>query len=106
MMALMASLLLSAPELLLACAGVFLAAQTGWLPAGGMSSPGAEQMTFARRAMDVARHTILPVSVLAAGMLPLLLRQMRASTAEALNAGLFRARASSGVICCRWQPTR
>jgi peptide/nickel transport system permease protein len=92
-----ASVLLSAPELLLACAALFLAARTGWLPGGGMSSPGAEDLPFASRVADLARHMILPVAVLAAGSLPLLLRHVRAAVAEFLDFGFATAARAHGI---------
>jgi peptide/nickel transport system permease protein len=99
--ALLASLLLSLPELLLACAVVFIAAQTGTLPAGGMLSPGAAQMSLAARALDVARHMILPVAVLVAGTMPLLLRHSQSSTAEVLDAPFVTAARAHGISRAR-----
>ena len=43
------SILLAIPELLLAVIFLVMAVESGWLPAGGMHSPGAESWT-ARRA--------------------------------------------------------
>jgi peptide/nickel transport system permease protein len=55
-------LLLSMPPLLTSLALVFVAARTGWLPIGGMtSSGGAPTGTL----VDLARHMILPVLALA-----------------------------------------
>lgn len=95
--ALAASAMLSVPELLLACAAVYLAARTGWLPAGGMASPGYEQLDLARRMLDLARHMALPVAVLAMGSLPVLLRHVRASVVEVAEADFVLAARAHGI---------
>jgi len=85
-----AALLLAVPDVLLALGLLMLAVRTGWLPAGGMFSPGASAAT----AGDVARHMILPVTALVLGALPLLLRHVRAAMLETLDAPfIFAARA-------------
>jgi peptide/nickel transport system permease protein len=91
------SVLLSIPELLLACAVLFLAARTGVLPAGGMTSPGFEEMPPASRIADLARHMALPIAVLVAGSLPLLLRHVRAAVAELLDSGFVTAARAHGI---------
>ncbi len=95
--ALAVSLLLSVPELLLACAAVFAAVRTGALPAGGMHSPGFEQLGLVARVRDLVRHMILPVSVLAAGSLPVVMRHARAAVAEAAQAGFVQAARAHGI---------
>jgi len=54
-------LLLSMPPLLTSLVLVFLAARTGWLPVGGMSSVAGS----ASHAADLLRHMIVPVLALA-----------------------------------------
>lgn len=92
-----ASVLLTIPELLLACAALLVAAETGWLPAGGMASPGGGQMALPARLADLVRHMILPVAVLAAGSLPLLVRHVRASVLEVCGAGFVAAARAHGI---------
>jgi peptide/nickel transport system permease protein len=64
-------LLLSMPPLLTSLVLVFLAARTGWLPVGGMSSPGLGAVegvggtASAGYAADLLRHMIVPVLALA-----------------------------------------
>ena len=91
------SILLSVPELLLACALLYLAARTGWMPVGGMGSPGIEEIPLASRMGDLARHMLAPVAVLLAGALPPLLRHVRAAVVEFLNAGFVTAARALGI---------
>ncbi len=74
------ALLLCIPDLVLAIALLVLAVETGWFPVGGMTS--SENAGVA----DLLRHLVLPVTVLAAGMAPVLVRHVRASLVAAANA--------------------
>jgi peptide/nickel transport system permease protein len=70
---------LSMPSLVSSLVLVFIAARTGWLPAGGMSSlADASGATTFARALDLARHLAVPALALA---LPL------TATLERLQAG-------------------
>jgi len=51
---------LSVPPLIGSLALVFLAARTGWLPVGGMTSSAGVEMTWAQWLADLARHLPLP----------------------------------------------
>lgn len=68
---------LSVPPLIGSLALVFLAARTGWLPVGGMTSAAGIDATWAHWLGDLARHLPVPVLALA---LPL------AATLERLQA--------------------
>jgi peptide/nickel transport system permease protein len=89
--------LLAVPDLVLALALLLLAVRTGWFPAGGMTSIGHEQMSRAARAGDVAWHMVLPAAALVLGILPVLVRQVRASIAEVLEAPFIRAARAHGI---------
>jgi peptide/nickel transport system permease protein len=78
-------ILLVVPDLLIAIAVLALVARTGWLPTGGMESPDATGMPPIARFRDLLLHLILPVSVLAVGMLPVLVRHVRAAMIEVLD---------------------
>ena len=56
---------LSLPPLLTSLLLVFVAARTGWLPAGGMTSVGSVDMSWGAWAADVAWHLPLPALALA-----------------------------------------
>lgn len=85
------SLLLCTPELLLAIVLMAVAVHTGGLPVGGMHSPGATGLA------DTVRHLIVPVSVLALGLLPIVIRHVRGAVADALNAPFVLAARAHGI---------
>jgi peptide/nickel transport system permease protein len=91
------SVLLSIPEILLAILFLVLAVETGWLPAGGMHSPGAESWSRGARLADTLRHMAIPVAVLAIGMLPVLVRHVRAAMVEAMDAPFALAARAHGI---------
>jgi peptide/nickel transport system permease protein len=68
-----------------------LAVETGYFPTGGMVSPGA------LRVQDVAWHLALPVAVLVLGMLPTLVRHVRASMAEVLDSPFALSARAQGI---------
>jgi peptide/nickel transport system permease protein len=88
-----AALLLTVPDLLLAIVLLVFAVESGWFPAGGMVSPGADAAAF----RDLAWHMALPVTVLVAGMLPVLVRHVRASMAETLDSPFALNARASGI---------
>ena len=91
------SVLLAIPDILLAVIFLVVAVESGWLPAGGMHSPGAENWTTAQRFADTLRHLVIPVGVLVLGMLPVLARHVRAAMAEALDAPFALAARAHGI---------
>ena len=91
------AILLALPDLVLALGLLLLAVRTGWFPAGGMTSLGHEQMPAGERLWDVAAHLVLPVTALVLGILPVLVRYVRASVADALAAPFVRAARAHGI---------
>jgi len=89
--------LLALPDLVLALGLLLLALRTGWFPAGGMVSLGHEQMAWSERVGDVAAHLVLPVTALVLGILPVLVRYVRAGVADALDAPFVRAARAHGI---------
>ena len=85
------SILLSIPELLLAIIWIALAVETGWLPAGGMHTPGIAS------AADTLRHLVIPAGVLVLGMLPVLVRHVRAAVAGCLDSPFALAARAHGI---------
>ncbi|BCS34816.1 transporter [Luteitalea sp. TBR-22] len=81
--------LLATPELLLALGLVALALVTGWLPVAGMRSVEGDAGPA-----DALAHLVLPVTVLALGLLPTVTRHVRSAMQEALaSPSLVAARA-------------
>jgi len=91
------ALLLALPDLVLAFALLLLAVRTGWFPAGGMVSLGHEGMTAAGRLGDVLWHLALPATALVLGVLPVLLRHVRAAVAATLHEPFVLAARAHGV---------
>ncbi|MCL4848709.1 MAG: ABC transporter permease [Acidobacteria bacterium] len=86
---------LSVPPLVLALLLAWLAARTGWLPTGGMGRAAAADAGLAGRALDLARHLVLPALALALPVGATLERLATRALAGALagpRAGAARAR--------------
>lgn len=80
------ALLLTVPDLLLAIVFLAVAVQTGWFPVGGLVSRDFAGMTGAEQIRDLAWHFALPVAVLVLGLLPVLVRHIRAAMVEQMEA--------------------
>lgn len=65
-----ASMLMSIPDLLIVLVLSVAAANTRWLPTGGMSSSGSEQLGALGMLADAVLHLIIPVTALVLSMLP------------------------------------
>jgi peptide/nickel transport system permease protein len=91
------SALLTVPDVLLALLFLLLALRTGWFPTGGMTSPGAADLNLFGRAKDVAAHAFLPLMALVVSTLPLILRHVRASLIESLEAPAIQAARGHGI---------
>lgn len=85
------SILLSIPELLLTIILIVFAVETGWLPAGGMHTPGDGS------ARDTLWHMVIPVGVLVLGMLPVLIRHVRSAVADCLDSPFALAARAHGI---------
>jgi peptide/nickel transport system permease protein len=92
-----AATLLAIPDLVLALALLILAVRTGWFPTGGLVSIGFDDLSFFQKLRDLALHMTLPVSALALSALPTIIRHVRASVAEGLEAPFLRAANAHGI---------
>jgi peptide/nickel transport system permease protein len=88
---------LAVPDLLLALAGLWLAARTGWFPVGGMTSLDFDQLDRWGRLVDLAHHLALPVAVLSVAALPVLVRHVRSALLESLQAPFVSAARGHGI---------
>lgn len=68
-----------------------------WLPSGGMAAADAEGLTPAARALDVARHLVLPAITLALVQAATFARFQRGALVESLAAGYVRAARARGL---------
>jgi peptide/nickel transport system permease protein len=91
------STLLALPDLLIALVLLLVALRTGLFPTGGMYSPGVESLGAAGRLRDLAVHAALPFGALVLGLLPPVLRHVRASAIEAIDAPAVRAARGHGI---------
>ena len=87
----------SLPPLLTSLVFVFLAARTGWLPAGGMSSAGAGDLSWAAWLADVAWHVPLPALALALPIAATFERLQSQAMSEAVAEPFVQAARARGV---------
>jgi peptide/nickel transport system permease protein len=92
-----AAALLIIPEITIALGLLLFAVRTGWFPSGGMFSVNFDNLSLLRKFRDLVWHMALPVTVLLLAALPLLLRHVRASVAEVLDAPFLRAAEGHGI---------
>jgi peptide/nickel transport system permease protein len=85
------AVLLAIPDLLLAICLLALAVETGWFPVGGMPEAGAAS------AGRTVWHMALPVTVLVLGMLPVLIRHVRAAVLEVIDAPFALSARAQGI---------
>jgi len=91
------SLLLSVPELVLALGLLYLVIRTHALPVGGMVSTGFDRLGSWGQVSDLAAHLIVPVTTLVLASLPILIRHVRASMIEVLQAPFIQAARGHGI---------
>jgi peptide/nickel transport system permease protein len=94
----LSTLLLSLPSLVSSLVLVYVAAHTGWLPTGGMSSmDAAATATWSRAAADLVRHLVVPVAALALPLTATIERIQANATAEVLGEPYVAATRARGV---------
>jgi peptide/nickel transport system permease protein len=86
----------SLPPLVTSLALVFLAARTGWLPAGGMSSPVVD-LSWSSWAVDVLWHLPVPSVALALPIAATFERLQSQALGEAIRQPFLLAAAAKGV---------
>jgi len=77
---------MSIPNFFLAFLMLFLAVKTGVLPTGGATSPNYDELSLFGKIIDRLWHVSLPAFVLAIGSLAGLVRLVRSTMIESLNA--------------------
>ena len=92
-LAVLSSVGISSPAFLTALVVLFVfAVRFGWLPTGGMTTPGVPVTT-----LDVLRHLALPALVLTIAQATLTLRYMRAAMLEEFGRDYIRTARAKGV---------
>lgn len=93
--------LLAVPEVVLALSALLFAVRTGLFPLGGPASDGDLNRAMGTQIRDLAMHLALPVTVLAAGSLPLLLSHVRDAVAGVLRSPFIEAAEGHGITPVR-----
>jgi peptide/nickel transport system permease protein len=93
----LSAICVSLPPLLTSLIFVFLAARTGLVPAGGMSSAGASDMSWGAWLIDVAWHLPLPALALALPIAATLERLQSQSMTEVVGQPFVAAARARGV---------
>jgi peptide/nickel transport system permease protein len=91
------SLLLSLPELVVALLLLVLAVKSRAFPVGGMTGLDHDTLSTGGKLQDLARHLVIPTTVLVVGAFPILFRHVRASMIEVLEMPFIRAARSHGI---------
>lgn len=87
----------SVPDLLLGLGALWLALATGIFPVGGMRSLDGGGHGWLATTRDVAAHLVLPVAALVLSSVPTLVRHVRASMVEVLQAPFIYAARARGL---------
>jgi peptide/nickel transport system permease protein len=91
------SFLLSVPEIALVLAALVFAVRTRALPAGGMMSTSFDSFSWWGRVRDIAVHLVIPATVLALGIVAIVVRHVRSSVAEVLESPYIQSARGHGV---------
>jgi peptide/nickel transport system permease protein len=94
--------LFSLPPLLVALVLTVVAVRTGWAPAGGMQTAGADEWALADRLVDIAHHLVVPVLALGLPLAASLERIQQAAVADGTAARHVLAASARGVGLRRW----
>jgi peptide/nickel transport system permease protein len=89
--------LLSVPDLLLGLGCLLLAVRTGYFPTGGMVSLDFAELGRWDKVKDVVSHFFMPVTALILVNLPVLVRHVRASLLDVLQAPFIQAARALGI---------
>jgi peptide/nickel transport system permease protein len=92
-----AYIFLSLPGFFVAMVLLYAASVTGWLPLGGMESPGAADMPWLLRVGDMLKHLIIPATALSLGSIAALQKLMRGNMLEVLGKQYILAARARGL---------
>jgi peptide/nickel transport system permease protein len=91
------ALLLAVPELVIAMLLLYWVVRTHGLPVGGMVSVGFDGLGKQAKLIDLALHLVIPTTTLVLASLPLLVRHIRASVIDVLQAPFVQAARAHGI---------
>jgi peptide/nickel transport system permease protein len=90
-------IVLSLPGFFVAMVLLFWASMTGWLPLGGMESPGAGDLPLWARTLDMLKHLVIPATALSLGSIAALQKIMRGNMLEVLGRQYILAARARGL---------
>lgn len=93
----LASMGMAIPSFFFALLILIFAVQTGWFPVGGLNSVGFENMSLFEKIVDITRHLIAPVIVIATISVAGIQRQMRANLLDVLEADYVKMARAKGL---------
>ncbi|MEB3222190.1 MAG: ABC transporter permease [Candidatus Sericytochromatia bacterium] len=88
---------LGIPEFFLVLLLMFLAAKTGWLPVGSMTSADFASLTAWGKVKDLAVHLVLPTIAVTIGTIAILQRRMRGNLLDVLAEDYVRMARAKGL---------
>ncbi|HEU5453750.1 MAG TPA: ABC transporter permease [Terriglobales bacterium] len=91
------AIFLSLPEIVIAVVVLAAVVRVSWLPAGGMTSLGFDELSRAAQLRDLLRHVLVPATILIVAGLPVILRHVRAAVAEIVHAPYIAAARAHGI---------
>ncbi|MFY9560451.1 MAG: ABC transporter permease [Terriglobales bacterium] len=91
------ALLISIPEIVIALGLLALAVRSRAVPVGGMMSLSHEELPTLGKVQDLVRHLLLPAAILVLGGIAVVIRHVRASIVEVLDAPYVRAGRGLGI---------
>ena len=91
------SLLISIPEIVIALALLGFAVRTRLAPVGGMVSASFDDLSRMAKARDVLSHLLIPAAILTLASLPVIVRHIRSSVLEVIDAPFIEAARGHGI---------
>jgi peptide/nickel transport system permease protein len=88
---------ISMPGFFLAFLLLYIASYTNVLPLGGMRSINHSELSFFGKALDIARHLVIPTVVLSFGSVCALQRTLRANLFEVLGSAYIKGAQARGI---------
>lgn len=97
LLTILSSIGMAIPSFFFAILLLIFAVKTGWFPVGGLTSYDFNDMNFFGKVFDIAKHLVLPVTVLFTISLAGLQRQMRANMLEVLDSDYIKFACAKGL---------
>lgn len=97
LLTILSSIGMAIPSFFFAILLLIFAVKTGWFPVGGLTSYDFNDMNFFGKVFDIAKHLVLPVTVLFTISLAGLQRQMRANMLEVLDSDYIKFARAKGL---------